>query len=383
MSNQIVGELTNEIADKIIIENPPYLAGGTAQVPVKETVYRMSREIVHQAHDDFQNVIYGQYTKVGDKFYHYNGMLYYNEICISNYYIKIKKVQLVLDDEGNPGNQLYDIQVSVNHNGKNDCYEVNGISQDDLLSVQFAKKIPFALPQDVTRMEFKKYFEKYIYECIKQYKGPILKVYQYPGWKRIGGSWYYVDGYKAIGASGLHVRAESKLNIVKTAGLDLWKEFNKIAETIVDREKMYAVFLFSMISFLYRVYMEAGYPLKHLMFLVGERASRKTSLALCFTQLINKLTPDFNFRGTSAGIQSHFCEFADSVLLLDDLAPATTTQERNAAERKLEEIVRIAGDAGAVRTKELEGRNGTGTATGCTGFEKKRAGQYKRRNRRG
>lgn len=223
---------------------------------------------------------------------------------------------------------------------------MKSILRKDLENATIIQKIPFAT-STVSGAQLSSALTSYVASLIDNYSGLLTKVYPASGWICVDGSWAYLDGEKAIGLPNANLRSQSTLSLHNNMlQSSLWGEYQQMRTVTQRPESMDILLLYTLSSFLYTPLKEAKAPLKHVLFLMGQRATRKTSLALCFTQLEHKDSPKFNFTATESGIQAHLCEFHDACILIDDLAPSLTNGKKQERERKLESIVRLFGDSG-------------------------------------
>lgn len=100
---------------------------------------------------------------------------------------------------------------------------------------------------------------------------------------------------------------------------------------------------------LYSLFRIVGFTPRFIVGLIGPRSSRKTSLALVMTNLVNRnlgATPEVTFMtSTSAGIEQKLIQCKDSIMIIDDLMPVTDKRLQKKVEGILEHVVRLFGDA--------------------------------------
>ena len=280
------------------------------------------------------------------------GLLYRGQ-RVANFCFVIDKMAIMLDTDFSNCYSGYSMQVQVfvYLKDREMVYVLKNVSKEQLESLDILARAPFAVcDSQVSKADFKNILYSYANYLMENYAGKMDKI-EYitrsTGWVKFQDKWVYVDSEKALGFPELPLRAQGGvcINNCKSLG-GLWKEFQKMRGVIREKGQMDALLVFVLNSFLFTLFNEAGKTIKHCMFLEGARATRKTAVALCFSQLENKESPEFNFLATESGIQSHFRNYHDSCLLIDDLAPSCNTYKKNASEQKLEMIIRLFGDAG-------------------------------------
>lgn len=112
--------------------------------------------------------------------------------------------------------------------------------------------------------------------------------------------------------------------------------------------------LYTVLSLCHTLFKKANFTPKFILFVYGPRSNFKTSLSLALTQLEYRDTPFFTLKATKATIESSFRNYKDSVILVDDLAPALNKADRRTMESTLETITRAFGDATAHRRCTLQ-----------------------------
>lgn len=224
-------------------------------------------------------------------------------------------------------------------------YDFNQISLGEAASPKIIEKIPGALSFCHCRGELGGYLYTTINALLLHYSGPIFTIYSRPGWKINIRDYITSDG--AIAHPEQLVRADGKLHIADRFSGSIFPEYLKMCSTIKEPGKMKAVLSYVLASFIHSVFEDAGFPLKHALFIVGPRGSKKTSVAQCFTQLgEDRRTVKFNFTATESGIQFNLPNYADRVMLIDDLAPSMDYTDKKRKEKMLESILRLCGDSG-------------------------------------
>lgn len=274
-----------------------------------------------------------------------DGVLKNEEGEVCNFYVTLLRGYIIKDEDCDEPLR-FDIKFVVNRKGNNREYILDKVRLSDLKNGKVLKKVPYHVIY-VDESKFKAIWSKYVNFLIERFDGDEEVLYMRAGWKKIGKKWYYIDGEKALGLKIGNIHALSQRYI--NSSIDPYCHYNNFVEMLMvlqDFPKMAVLLLYVFACFLYRIFDVAGCPLKFCMVLVGPRGSRKTSLALCFSQIENKTSPKFNFNATKAGMQASFKNYADAVMLIDDLAPSINPVRKRDNEEKLETIIRLFGDAG-------------------------------------
>lgn len=317
--------------------------------PVAKVIDQAAEEIQQNAYQSEQQASYSWIPgSVVPEFKGTRNGLAYRGNLVSNFYYEIVKMEIILSSGSGCRGYYMTIKVHMLRNGQESTQMLHHVTKEQLESPELLNKIPLATGSSkITKSDLKHILYSYASHLITNFSGEIVYVTQATGWVCFQGRWLYVDAEKALGEPELLIHANGNLRINNSLQVaNLWEEYQKMRKVLRGKGQMDALLLYVQISFLFTLYQEAGKTTKHCMFLVGERATRKTALALCFSQLENKETPVFNFLATESGIQSHFNNYHDSCILVDDLAPSCSSAKRNSVEQKLEMLIRLFGDAG-------------------------------------
>ena len=278
-----------------------------------------------------------------------NQALWYLGAKVANFYYEVLKVAVVLDGNNSEeySGYLMKVKVHVFQGGRERVQILTNVSKEQLESTELLRKVPFAVSDaGILKSDFKNIMYHYSNFLISNYSGDIEYIAPSTGWFCIDGKSVYVDNEKALGHPELSVHAMSERCIRNNRNVgNLWMEFQNMRKVLNDRSQMTTLLTYVLLSYLFTLFQEVEQTLKHTMFFVGARGSRKTALALCFTQLEHKESPQFNFLATESGIQAHLKNYHDSVLFVDDLAPSTDPANRRRTHKMLETIVRLFGDA--------------------------------------
>lgn len=345
--NQIFQLFEQNATAKSREQNLPYLQG----TPVAATIDRVPEKLYQDSYYKESQASYSweDTTKIEEFMYGSNGLLY-NGVLVGNFYYEIVKVAILLAGNSDDSYSGYSVQVKVHvfQNGRETVHTLKNISKTQLESPELLLKIPYAIGNSkIAKGDLKNILYSYANYLLVNYTGTTEYVTRSTGWIAFKGKKVYVDAEKALGYPEFLIRAGRGLCIRNAKSVDnLWGEYQNMRHVLRDTSQMDGLLLFVLNSFSFSLFQEAGKTIKHCMFLAGERGSRKTALALCFSQLENKESPEFNFLASESGIQSHFQDYHDSCLLIDDLAPSINATKRKTSEQKLEMIIRLFGDAG-------------------------------------
>ena len=224
-------------------------------------------------------------------------------------------------------------------------YKFEMITIEEACNPKIIEKMPGARSFCNSRGELAGHLYKTINALLRHFDGCEKTIYSRPGWKHDLRDYLTADG--AIAHPEQPVRSASNIHIHDLFTGVIYSEYCQMLATIKEPGKMQSIISYVLASFLHGVFEDAGFPLKHALFIVGPRGSKKTSVAQCFTQLgEDRRTIRFNFTATESGIQFNLQHYADQVMLIDDLAPSSDYSDRKKREKMLESILRLCGDSG-------------------------------------
>lgn len=170
------------------------------------------------------------------------------------------------------------------------------------------------------------------------------------GWKCFGNDHGYLHADGVIGVDIPNVRADSTFKIwydpTRVGRKETFLATLKMLEVTKNRTLMPVLYLFLHTSLMTSLFAEAHYPVKFLVAILGLTNSKKTSLALALLRLFNsdKNSPDISFTSTPGGIEVMMAKYADAILIIDDLMPATNKGRQNLVDNKFDDIARFSGD---------------------------------------
>lgn len=169
---------------------------------------------------------------------------------------------------------------------------------------------------------------------------PIIKCYQNQGWQFIDGRLRYVHDAMV---HNTNVKIETGMSLPSYrnySNMDIGGILLKAFDLNRNKSISCTLVLFSLLGVLYKVFNQAGYPPKFLLFMNGKTGSFKTTLAkILFIQLAKPKNRDNPRRIDADTINSLeraiVTSGRDTVLLLDDYAPAKTAHKKGELANKL------------------------------------------------
>ena len=274
-----------------------------------------------------------------------SGLLIFEGKLIANFTVSIVNMYIVYDEDmKNTLEASYDIICHVNHRGKVETYNFNGCKKNELLNGEFINKIPTVI-KDVSPTEYIKIYQKYINILISNYEGTVITMIENSGWVNYEGYWLFVTSQGVIGDYNKHIVSRDGFFIKKIPSIDIVNEFDNMRSVLKEEGQMDVILLYLLSQTIHSLFNAESVDIKHILFIVGPRGSRKTSISLCFTQLVNKDKPKYNFQATSAGINYELKVNKDRIMLIDDLAPSLDSSAKKDKEKLLESIIRLFGDS--------------------------------------
>ena len=190
-------------------------------------------------------------------------------------------------------------------------------------------------------------------------KGVIVKkTYIEHGWQLIDGEMLYLHDEK-ITDSQLVI--ETGLSLPVQRGLrrsDIYNIFRNALSVYGDMPAISTMLLFSLLGVSFRLFEEAGYIPRFVLFINGKTGSMKTTLSQIFyIQLTDEKHRNTVRRIDSDTIVSFERALVksgrDTTTLFDDYAPAKTAQKKTEMQNKLEAIIRMVGD-GSTKSRSNE-----------------------------
>lgn len=279
--------------------------------------------------------------------------LFNNNTAVCNFLVNINTIKY------ESGKSKYTCSVCINRKEYNvEC---------DVADYKNLKWI-YSIPQTIVFNE--EMLKKYLIELIMQSNIQEENVNNVPGWNMLGDKWIYVTPDGVIGHPELRIRSNigQHFNCIYSPDAGDINKFLEMTDVTKQNPAAQIIILYDIMSFCYTLFRDAGFVPKFLLFLHGERGTKKTSVALALTQIESKTSAEFTMKSTPAGLESGFNTYKDSVMLIDDLHPSVDKAEGRAMRANLDLITRLFGDANGKRRDlsfSREKKEQYTTAGGC------------------
>ena len=263
-----------------------------------------------------------------------------------NFHIEITTVYILLGDDNSPTDTRYDLTVKTFcRDGYEQIIQLKKVPKEIAQSSKILKRIPMAVVDSKTEGSATAFLYQYINYCVSQKGIKVVSLFKSSGWNTELKAYITASGiigrsdYSAIsmGVFSLHNNCHGYAHHI----------FEHMLTATRNPANMRIILLYHFASMIYTLFTKAKLSLNHLLFIVGEKGCRKTSLAKCFLQFgEDKTTTRFNFSSSDSGILNCLREYSDRVMLVDDMPPSITTAQKNADNAKLNLLLRIMGDNG-------------------------------------
>ena len=192
-----------------------------------------------------------------------------------------------------------------------------------------------------------KYLKVYVAEQFKNILSEIQ--YTHVGWRKIGDRFIYLHGGGVVGDYNFNIKGDRgkvinvNYNISRESAL---KETIDMINISDNKFKTLPLLLYSHLAVIREVYMQAGYQPKFIMWIYGLTGSMKTSVSKIFFNLFNRERDYISatFKDTKTAVEIKTAEYKDSILLLDDYHPTTSSIEKREMQSLASHILRIYGD---------------------------------------
>ena len=192
-----------------------------------------------------------------------------------------------------------------------------------------------------------KYLKVYIAEQFKNISTEIQ--YTHVGWRMIEDKFVYLHGGGVIGNYHLNIKGDKEKTVRVNYSIN--KE-NALRETIdminisYNEAKTLPLLLYSHLAVIREIYVQAGYQPKFIMWIYGLTGSMKTSVSKVFFNLFNRERDYISstFKDTKTAVEIKAFEYKDSILLLDDYHPTTSSIEKREMQSLASHVLRIYGD---------------------------------------
>lgn len=186
----------------------------------------------------------------------------------------------------------------------------------------------------------------------------VKKIYIEHGWQLIDGKMQYLDDSKN-GILPLYIKTGLSLPLQQDiTGKDVYSIFKNALSVYGDKPTISTMVLFSLLGVSFKLFEEAGYMPRFVLFINGKTGSMKTTLSkILYMQLTDEKHRNTVRRIDSDTIVSFERALVksgrDTTTLFDDYAPAKTAQKKTEMQNKLEAIIRMVGD-GSTKSRSNE-----------------------------
>ena len=282
---------------------------------------------------------------------------------VTNFTVNPVRQFIFLDREGKEDMEKAVIECSVrifniSHPMKIKASEIRSL----------AKTVQKRFPEAILDFE-EKNAEKVIEITFRSAMKYCEKTYIYfqAGWQQICGSMRYLHDGVNLGGRDIVKTGMSLPSMPCHDSRTIRDIFERSLSVYQDDVTMPAIFAFSLMGVLYRLFKEAGLTPRFTLFLYGITGSMKTTIArIFFTQMcdekyresVRRIDADTAVSLERAIVLSGY----DTITLIDDFSPAKTSTKKREMNDKLEMIIRMVGD-GSSRSRsnmKLEDMRGEG-----------------------
>lgn len=184
---------------------------------------------------------------------------------------------------------------------------------------------------------------------------PRTSVFHYSGWQRIrtgfsnnlpvNSNTYLNDNL--YGGSLLRCTTGKRLEYSSTISRgDAFQNVMKMLFLSNDMSKTLPLLLFAHLGIMYKLFEDAGFPPRFVLFLCGQTGSLKTSVSKVFFKILKDSANDIpaNFNDTMTALEIKMGNTYDDVLLVDDFRPSSMRSELARMRNNLEKLIRFYGD---------------------------------------
>jgi len=218
-------------------------------------------------------------------------------------------------DDGINSSQYYKIECIINTSeSKEVVFSMRDIKSKEVFLEKL--NIKYAFSQETKAFEFWKLYIAKVMETV-----PEEVVYSHIGWRLIDNKWVYLHGYGAIGSNDRNLRGLKGKGISFDLGITPRQALNSSLAMLnisEDRSKTVPLFLYSHLSLLKTLFLQAKVQPNLLLWIYGRTNSMKTSVAKVFFNIFNEEKIAASFKDTKAGLEPKVFEYKDCVLILDD-----------------------------------------------------------------
>lgn len=176
----------------------------------------------------------------------------------------------------------------------------------------------------------------------------VVRCHYQAGWNLIDNKYYYL--HKDFKLNDVRVMSQQILPISSSLPKNkMHFVVSRIEELYSEERVIYPLLLFMFQGVLFKVFEQAGFPVRYLLFLNGLTGSYKTAIAeILYIQMVDaehrKSPRRINVDTTTSIQQAMTTSGADTITLFDDYCPPQNSQQKNVLENNLETLIRIIGD---------------------------------------
>ncbi|WP_326512264.1 hypothetical protein [Clostridium intestinale] len=295
-----------------------------------------------------QNLIYAFSENDEIKFIKgYNGHLYIRggdrEFELCNFIIL--PVKIIIRDNGVDLKTVYKMKcILENGDEEKEIY----ISNSDLndfkwIGMKLGVKYYISAQNDSYAL-LKIYISKSFKDTLQEYKYDMI------GWRFVKGKYVYLHGGGAIGMNNSNIKGEINKIIEINNSLNPYDAL-KNSLTLIDmsrnKGKTVPLFLYAHLSVLTQLFISCNARPQFTLWIYGVSGSMKTSISKVFFNLFNRSSNkeiSSTFKDTQSVVEIKAFEAKDSVLLVDDYHPTTSSTEKKSMEGLASHILRMYGD---------------------------------------
>lgn len=275
-----------------------------------------------------------------------NGILHITElngelIEICNF--KVEAISTIIEDDGINQNTKHVMKCYLENDTKGERVIINSNELNEKSWIARKLGIKYTLSPNKLAYE---YFKQYLSEIFSFIKPQVE--YTHVGWRFINNKWCYLNSAGAIGLTDSDIRGDKnkilEIDYYLTKVEALKRALNMLE--IADNDKTLPLFLYAHLGVMNEVFNRGNVKIQFTLWMVGVTGSRKTTLAKLFFNLFNR-SKDYitaTFKDSVAAIEMKSFEFKDSVLVLDDFHPASSSEEKKQMNQIASEIIRRYGD---------------------------------------
>ncbi len=276
-----------------------------------------------------------------------NGHLYSNDqgiiMELSNFNVIPKN--FIISDDGLHQSTSYVITCVLENDfeEKTICISAYSLRDFNWIINQLSLKYYIASYSNAYTM-FSIYLSKQFLKIKPEYK------YDMVGWKYLNNKYVYLHGLGAIGSSNKNLKGSVDKKIEIDESLNAYTSFER-SLTLLNMsnniEKTLPLFLYSHLAIMKEIFTISEVEPKLLLWVYGLTGSMKTSVCKIFFNIFNRQSRPIisaTFKDTSSAFEIKAFEYKDSVLLLDDYHPTTSSTEKKSMEALASHVLRMYGD---------------------------------------